>query len=512
MWPAIAKLNRLQYRRPSIKDLENDIKLFGGDGRIFRDKSIFDTFVDGDHLKTLQEEMNNTKMTSPETVLSTLPVIKLLDVNDIIKLACGPGFITNNTTKDPLVIPLQTLVWADMQKMNVTSGQSDIYEYPSPFGTSIIKISKKPNDRGGIASVLRELSMYRIREEAKIPNLILEFKGACKFQNSPACGLYFEKGGKDLMDYLIDIAQSVSKVPNRHEAYRKDGIDDYKLARIVSLLIQVVTFLHSKGIYHFDLKPDNVLVNEEGDFLQLIDFGLAHCDDWLLLQDVTIFGGKLKKGQCIGSLADMSSDTYFGSPAYLPHKEVADDPGFIWFRDQWALGCIFYMCAYGSMPYSSSVPPVLARESITVTKDGTVQVSEEDGAIRVVGYLEDDGVTVSDGNNRAIGARNADGSITLTRDPNYVHLWNSVVDKDDGKSTNSFSELFRIPPRFIEIILNDTISATPLEMDQLCEKFGDLDKLLSLSSSYRGTSSSPSYGGNDRPLVTLHRSATMYPN
>ena len=87
-----------------------------------------------------------------------------------------------------------------------------------------------------------------------------------------------------------------------------------------------------------------MIINERGDFLQLIDFGLAHCDRWLVLEQV----GVKKAGDCIGSLSN-PNNLYFGSLSYVPDRALACDPGFIRSRDQWALGCMIYVCAYGRM-------------------------------------------------------------------------------------------------------------------------------------------------------------------
>ena len=45
--------------------------------------------------------------------------------------------------------------------------------------------------------------------------------------------------------------------------------------RILSGLVETVTSMHRNGVVHFDIKPDNVLLTEDGDPL-LADFDLAH--------------------------------------------------------------------------------------------------------------------------------------------------------------------------------------------------------------------------------------------
>ncbi len=53
----------------------------------------------------------------------------------------------------------------------------------------------------------------------------------------------------------------------------RDFTIDLKV-RIVKQLVGLVKWLHEKGIYHFDLKPNNILILKDGTVI-LIDFGLS---------------------------------------------------------------------------------------------------------------------------------------------------------------------------------------------------------------------------------------------
>ncbi|VAI89998.1 unnamed protein product [Triticum turgidum subsp. durum] len=56
------------------------------------------------------------------------------------------------------------------------------------------------------------------------------------------------------------------------------GLKEDETRRIFQQLVSALTFCHAQGVYHRDIKPDNLLVDEHGN-LKVADFGLsAHAD------------------------------------------------------------------------------------------------------------------------------------------------------------------------------------------------------------------------------------------
>lgn len=75
-------------------------------------------------------------------------------------------------------------------------------------------------------------------------------------------------------------------------------------------LIETLGYVHSKGIQHRDLKPDNIIVTHNGTNLKLIDFGLADTDNYSILKQPAGTPGYISPEQTEAYGADVRNDIY----------------------------------------------------------------------------------------------------------------------------------------------------------------------------------------------------------
>ncbi|XP_023735102.1 serine/threonine-protein kinase RUNKEL [Lactuca sativa] len=98
-------------------------------------------------------------------------------------------------------------------------------------------------------------------------------------------------------------------------------------------LVRGLSYLHSKGIIYCDLKPSNILLDENGR-TKLCDFGLSR-----KLSDIS---------KTPSSLLPQAKR---GTPCYMAPELFHDGGVHSYASDLWALGCVLYECYSGRPPF-----------------------------------------------------------------------------------------------------------------------------------------------------------------
>lgn len=144
----------------------------------------------------------------------------------------------------------------------------------------------------------------------------------------------FDYGQQDSVNYLV-----MPFLPGRTLAdhIRENDLTLAEIAAIFRQLASALDYAHGKGILHRDLKPDNVMMDEDGNVL-LADFGLTR-----LLNDAQETSKLTSDSTVIGTPAYMSPEQ--GQGRALDHRS-----------DLYSLAVLLYEMLTGTVPYKAETP------------------------------------------------------------------------------------------------------------------------------------------------------------
>ena len=187
--------------------------------------------------------------------------------------------------------------------------------------TYAVKIINKRKVIGNIDGVARELEVL---EKLKHPRIV-RLKAFYEDNINYYMVMEFISGG-DLMDFVV-----------AHGVVGEDAGRE-----ITRQILEAIEYIHSMGISHRDLKPDNILIEQDDPVLiKITDFGLAKVQ-------ATESGLKT----FCGTLAYVAPEVLNNrSNAQAESNEKNEYSNMV---DMWSLGCLVYVILTSHLPFSGS--------------------------------------------------------------------------------------------------------------------------------------------------------------
>ncbi|QLQ81433.1 hypothetical protein HG537_0F01940 [Torulaspora globosa] len=194
--------------------------------------------------------------------------------------------------------------------------------------TFAAKIISKRKVMGNMDGVTRELDVLRKLNHPRVVRL----KGFYEDDEFYYLLMEFVSGG-DLMDFVA--------------AHGSVGEDAGR--EITRQVLEGVKYIHSQGISHRDLKPDNILIEQDDPVLvKITDFGLAKVQG----------NGTFMKTFC-GTLAYVAPEVIAGKSG-AEENEVRNEYSSL--VDMWSMGCLVYVILTGHLPFSGSTQGQLYKQ------------------------------------------------------------------------------------------------------------------------------------------------------
>ena len=145
------------------------------------------------------------------------------------------------------------------------------------------------------------------------------------------------------------IGKPLHELINEKELPARTDKDIFRLIRIMLKVCDAVSYAHNKGVFHRDLKPDNIMVGNYGQ-VYLMDWGIAHVkqngNSAASILDIP----EVKKRKCYG-IREEKKGNVVGTPCYMSPEQACGDPEIIDERsDIFSLGAILYEILTGEFP------------------------------------------------------------------------------------------------------------------------------------------------------------------
>ncbi|MFM7888043.1 MAG: protein kinase domain-containing protein, partial [Pseudanabaena sp.] len=145
------------------------------------------------------------------------------------------------------------------------------------------------------------------------------------------------------LDHQIQ-EQILEELQNIDAPHRDKQISEVEVLKILKDVLEVLEFVHSEGVIHRDIKPDNLIRRKKDQKIVLIDFGAVR-----VMQDVNAKLTANEKGESRFTVT-------IGTLGYMPSEQCAGRPNYS--SDIYALGMVSIKALTGYEPTNLPIDPI----------------------------------------------------------------------------------------------------------------------------------------------------------
>jgi serine/threonine-protein kinase len=207
---------------------------------------------------------------------------------------------------------------------------------------------------GGMADVYigedqrlsRKVAVKVLRSDlARDPSFVARFRKealAAAGLNHPGIVAVYDSGEEGANSYIV--MELVTGHTLREEIQKSKKLSTEKSLEIISGVLEALSYSHTNGIIHRDVKPGNIMLTDSGD-VKVMDFGIARAMDDIgatMTSTWNVVGTAqyLSPEQATGEAADLRSDIY-------------------------SVGCLLYELVTGRPPFTGDTPVAIAYQHVS---------------------------------------------------------------------------------------------------------------------------------------------------
>lgn len=375
--PRTSQLDLLWAERNSFAESEDISQIYelAGVARCIANKGpMEDGALDSleDWLEEVQEILRRNKIVALTVDTFGKRIEKLL--REKLRLTSGAGdqrklystgslFEDDGTSTDDGAQSLKSTPTHPSCNDRITIEDFDILKLISrgAFGRVFLARKRATGDLFAI-KVLRKIDM--IRKNA-VENILAERDILISVRNPFVVRFFYSFTCRDNLYLVMEYLNG----GDLYSLLRNMGCLDEHVARVyIAELVLALEYLHSLGVVHRDLKPDNILIARDG-HIKLTDFGLSKVglinstDDLsgpsanggALLMEEAIFEGSVEHVMQRERRKERSA---VGTPDYLaPEILLGTEHGYT--ADWWSVGIILFECLTGLPPFNAEHPQII---------------------------------------------------------------------------------------------------------------------------------------------------------